>query len=106
MLSAAELFSDHPSHAPSPFLPSFLPNVGYGLLQLQAPDSFREQPDYREKWQTLLETACGAAKNKFPNLTKVIGIDAPKFSGGTNAKDFIRTPRGEWTDEMCAQYGS
>ena len=83
-----------------------MPNIGYVLLQLRTPDAFRAQPDYREKRQTLLEIACGAAKNKFPNLIKVIGIgiDAPKFAGKTNAEDFILMPCESWPDEMRAYY--
>jgi len=108
MLSAVERFPEHSSQFTRQvtFLPSFLPNVGYVLLQLRAPDAFRAEPDYREKRQALLDIACGAAKNKFPHLTKVIGIgiDAPKFSGGTNAEDFILMPCETWTEEMRAYY--
>jgi hypothetical protein len=108
MLTAVQDFPDHASQFTRKvtFLPSFLPNVGYVLFQLRAPDTFRAEPDYREKRQALLEIACGAAKNKFPNLTKVIGIgiDAPKFAGGTNAEDFILMPCEIWTDEMRAYY--
>lgn len=108
MLTAVERFPDHPSQLTRQvtFLPSYLPNVGYVLLQLRTPEAFRAEPDYREKRQTLLEIACGAAKNKFPNLVKVIGIgiDAPKFSGGTNAEDFILMPCETWTDEMRSHY--
>ena len=88
------------------FLPSFLPNVGYVLLQFRVPDAYRAEPAYREKRQVLLEIACGAAKNKFPHLTKVlgIGIDAPKFSGGTNAEDFILLPCDTWTEELRVYY--
>jgi SEC-C motif len=108
MLSAVERFPDHPSEFTRQvtFLPSYVPNVGYVLLQLRAPEAFRKEPDYREKRQTLLEIACGAAKNNFPNLVKVIGIgiDAPKFAGDTNAEDFILLPCDVWTDEMRAHY--
>ena len=108
MLTAVQDFPDHPSQFTRKvtFLPSFLPDVGYVLFQLRAPDSFKAEPDYREKRQWLLEIACGAAKNKFPNLIKLIGIgiDAPKFAGGTNAEDFILMPCGTWTDEMRAYY--
>lgn len=54
----------------------------------------------------LLEIACGAAKNKFPNLVKVIGIgiDAPKFSGSTVAEDFILMPCETWPDETRIRY--
>src|SRR3990167_8479374 len=88
------------------FLPSFEPNVGYVLLQLRVPEEFRAAADFREKRQTLLEIACGAAKNKFPNLVKVIGIgvEAPKFSGGTVAEDFILMPCETWPDERKTYY--
>ena len=88
------------------FLPSFEPNVGYVLLQLRAPDAFRAESEYRERRRTMLEIACGAARNKFPNLMKVIGIgiDAPKFSDGANAEDFILMPCDTWPDERRAYY--
>jgi hypothetical protein len=91
-------------YAASTFLPSFEPNVAYVLLQLRTPDAFRAEPDYREKRQTFLEIACGAAKNKFPHLVTVIGIGigAPKFSGGAIAEDFILMSCETWTDEMKA----
>ena len=107
MLAAVKRFPDNGQFARQvTFLPSFKPNVGYVLLQLRAPDAFRSEPDYREKRQTLLEIACGAAKNKFPHLVKVIGIgiDAPKFSGGTVAEDFILMPCETWPEEKKAYY--
>ncbi len=108
MLTAVERFPDHPSASTRQvtFLPSWQPNVGYVLLQLRVPDRYRAKPDYREMRQSLLEIACGAAKNKFPNLVKVIGIgiDAPKFAGGTNAEDFILMPCETWTEEMRSYY--
>ena len=107
MLSAVERFPDTGSFTRQvTFLPSFEPNVGYVLLQLRAPEEFRATPDYREKRQTLLEIACGAAKNKFPNLVKIIGIgiEAPKFSDGTVAEDFILMPCEKWPEEMKIYY--
>lgn len=108
MLSAVERFPDGPSEFTRQvtFLSSFRANVGYVLLQLRAPYAFKAEPDYRQKRQALLEIACGAAKNKFPHLTKVIGIgiDAPKFAGATNAEDFILLQCETWTDEMRAYY--
>ena len=107
MLAAVERFPDNgPFVRQVTFLPSFEPNVGYILLQLRVPDAFRSEPDYREKRQTLLEIACGAAKNKFPYLVKIIGIgiDAPKFSGGTVAEDFILMPCETWPEETKAYY--
>lgn len=107
MLTAVDRFPDTGSFTRQvTFLPSFEPNVGYVLLQLRVPEEFRAAADFREKRQTLLEIACGAAKNKFPNLVKVIGIgiEAPKFSGGTVAEDFILMPCEDWSDERKTYY--
>ena len=108
MLGAVERFPDRPDEFTRQvtFLPCYIPSVGYVLLQLRAPEALRKEPGYRDKRQMLLEIACGAAKNKFYNLVKVvgIGIDAPKFAGGTNAEDFILMPCENWTDEMRAHY--
>jgi len=107
MLGAVERFPDTGSFTRQvTFLPSFEPNVGYVLLQLHVPEEFRATPDYREKRQTLLEIACGAAKNKFQNLVKVIGIgiEAPKFSDGTVAEDFILISCATWPEETKTYY--
>ena len=107
MLTAVERFPEEGTFVRQvTFLPSFVPNVGYVLLQLRAPESFRGEPEYRGKRQAMLEIACGAAKNKFPHLVKVIGIgiEAPKFSGGTVAEDFILMPCEAWPDEAKAHY--
>lgn len=107
MLSAVERFPGTGSFTRQvTFLPSFEANVGYVLLQLRVPEEFFATADYREKRQTLLEIACGAAKNKFPNLVKVIGIgiDAPKFSGGTVAEDFILMSCETWPNETKTYY--
>lgn len=88
------------------FLPSHLPDVGYVFLQLRVPGGMRSELDYLEKRRTLLEIACGAAKNKFPHLNKVIGIgmDAPKFAGDMNSEDFILMPCDTWTEELRVYY--
>lgn len=107
MLSAVERFPDQGSFTRQvTFLPSFEPNVAYVLLQLRVPEEFRAAADFREKRQALLEIACSAAKNKFPNLVKVIGIgiEAPKFSGGKVAEDFILMPCEIWPEETKAYY--
>jgi hypothetical protein len=107
MLAAVDRFPDTGSFTRQvTFLPSFEPNVGYVLLQLRVPEEFRTAPDLREKRQTLLEIACGAAKNRFSNLVKVIGIgiEAPKFSDGAVAEDFILMPCESWPDERKTYY--
>lgn len=82
------------------------PNVAYVLLQLYAPDELRAKPNYREKRLAILEVACGAAKNKFPHLVKVIGIgiNAPKLLGNPGGEDFILMPCETWTDEQRSYY--
>lgn len=107
MLTAVDRFPDTGSFTRQvTFLPSCEPNVGYVLLQLRVPEEFRAAADFREKRQTLLEIACGAAKNRFPKLVKVIGIgiEAPKFSGGTVAEDFILMPCEAWPEETKVHY--
>lgn len=107
MLTAVERFPDTGSFTRQvTLLSSFEPNVGYVFLQLRVPEEFRATLDYREKRQTLLEIACGSAKNKFPNLVKVIGIgiEAPKFSDGTVAEDFILMPCETWLEETKSHY--
>ena len=101
-------FPDHPNQFTRQvtFLPSHITTIGYVFFQLRTPEAYRMQPDYYDKRRTLLEIACGAAKNKFPHLTKVIGIgmDAPKFAGRTNSEDFILMPCETWENEMRAYY--
>lgn len=101
-------FPDHPNQLTRQvtFLPSHLPDVGYVFFQLRVPDAMRAEPEYLDKRRTLLEIACGAAKNKFPHLNKVIGIgmDAPKFAGETNSEDFILLPCETWTAEQRSYY--
>lgn len=86
-------------------MPSVFPEVAYVFLQIRAPEEFRNQADYREKRMTLLEIACGSARNKFSHLHKIIGIgvDAPKFAADT-AEDFILMPCEQWSEEQRAHY--
>ena len=107
MLAAVEQFPDiGPFARKVTYLPSFEENVAYVLLQLRVPEPLRSAPDFREKQRTILEIACGAAKNKFPHLIKVIGIgiEAPKFSDGTISEDFILIPCETWSTEQQNYY--
>lgn len=101
-------FPDHPGQLTRQvtFIPSLRPDVGYVFFQLRVTEEIRQQPDYLDKRRTLLEIACGAARNKFSHLTKVIGIglDAPKFAGDTNSEDFILLNCARWSDETRAHY--
>ena len=53
----------------------------------------------------MLEIACGAARNKFPHLKKVIGIaiDAPKFTR-KNSEDFLLMDCSHWPDDLRERY--
>lgn len=101
-------FPDHPDQITRQvtLLPSFRDEVAYVFFQLRVPDEIRAKPDYLDKRRTLLEIACGAARNKLPHLTKVIGIgmDAPRFSGDTNSEDFILLACDTWSDETREHY--
>jgi hypothetical protein len=87
------------------FMPSFYKEKGYVFLQVKHPNIRDYENDYRPKRQAMLEIACAAAKNKFPHLSKIIGIgiDAPKFSL-RNAEDFILLNCEEWSEEDKQYY--
>lgn len=87
------------------FMPSFYEGVGYVFLQLKVLQKGDYDNEYRPKRRAMLEIACGAARNKFPLLRKVIGIaiDAPKFPG-TDAEDFALLDCSDWTEEQAAHY--
>lgn len=87
------------------FFPSYYSGKGYVFLQLKAPDAIRSEPDYRDKRRKVLEIACGAAKNRLPELKQVvgIGIDAAKFVD-TNAEDFVLMRCDPWTEERRRYY--
>lgn len=87
-------------------MPSFYSNVNYVFLQLRVPDDVRRHPDYLDVRRKLLEIACGAAKNKFPSLVKVVGIgmDAPIYAGDTNSEDFLFMPCEAWAEETRLYY--
>ena len=72
------------------FMPSFFKETGYVFLQVH----FEQGPSYeghgRKVRFHMLEVACAAAKNRMPDLKKVVGIaiDAPKLAGKRNSEDF------------------
>lgn len=87
------------------FMPSFYNGKAYVFLQLRKRNIVDYDNDYRPKRQALLEIACGAAKNKFPDLRTIVGIaiDAPKFSR-RNSEDFILMDCSEWPEERRLHY--
>lgn len=87
------------------FMPSFYERKAYVFLQLKVEGECDDNAAYRAKRQALLDIACGAAKNKFPELTTIVGIgvDAPKFNPHT-AEDFLLLDCHKWTPEIRAHY--
>jgi uncharacterized protein YecA (UPF0149 family) len=53
----------------------------------------------------MLTVACGAAKNKFPQLKKVIGIavDAPKLYE-ENSEDFVLLDCTKWSNQQRLEF--
>lgn len=82
------------------YMPSFYEGVAYVFLQIKHPNIVDYENEYRPRKQRLLEIACGVAKNRFPQLNKIIGIgiDAPKFSH-KNSEDFILLNCENWSEE-------
>jgi hypothetical protein len=107
MISAIEKFPENiPGRVRNlSFMPSFYDDIGYVFLQLRDPKINDYENEYRPQKQRILEIACGVAKNRFPDLKKVIGIaiDAPKFSV-KNSEDFILLNCEEWSEEMKQGY--
>jgi hypothetical protein len=81
-------------------LPSFFPDRAYVFLQLYDPGRGDYETEYRPVRRAMLEIACGAAKLKFPQLSKVIGIgiDAPKYSQ-KNSEDFVLIDCNNWSQK-------
>jgi len=88
------------------FMPSFHRGTGYVFLQLHVDHIDDYENEYREARRALLELACGIAKNRMPQLNKVVGIaiDAPKFSPKRNSEDFILMECEEWPDDRRDHY--
>ena len=87
------------------FMPSFYKEKGYVFLQLKVEGITDYENDYRPMRQAMLEIACGAAKNKFKQLEKVVGIaiDAPKYTK-RNSEDFILMDCANWSDDLREHY--
>jgi hypothetical protein len=105
MLQSIEDFPDgHELARNLSLIPSYFSGTAYVFLQIRAPE-IANYEEHRARRQALLEIACGAAKNRWPHLVKVVGIgmDAPKFAR-TNSEDFILMDSENWTPDMSAHY--
>jgi hypothetical protein len=108
MLKAINNFPE----SPEPFvrnvslMPSFYEGVRFVFLQLKCLDRRgASEETYGAQRRMILEIACGAARNKFPDITKVVGIaiDAPKYHDETT-EDLILMECDSWTDERASYY--
>lgn len=86
-------------------MPSFYPETRYVFLQLKVPNELRDADDYHARRQHMLEIACGAAKNAFPEIQQIVGIaiDAPKFYED-NSEDFVLMDCADWSEAQSAYY--
>lgn len=86
-------------------MPSFYEGKAYVFLQLWHPNIIDYENEYRPRRSKMLQIACGAARNKFPHLHKVIGIaiDAPKFAE-KNSEDFALLDCEKWSPADAASY--
>lgn len=98
--------NDEPLVRSVSLMPSFHAGTRYVFLQLKAIDPTRSPEQLREVRQAMLEIACAAAKLRFPEIQRVIGIatDAPKFAGTTNSEDMVLMEFEDWTPERKAHY--
>ncbi len=86
-------------------MPSFFKNKRYVFLQLKSLEKMGYDREYRPMRQAMLEIACGAAKNRYPEIEMIIGIaiDAPKYSR-MNSEDFLLMDCSAWTDDLKRKY--
>ncbi len=87
-------------------MPSFYSGTVYVFLQVKVQCMSQSAQEHREVRSTMLEIACAAAKLKFPDIERVIGIatDAPKFSGKSNSEDLVLMEFQDWSAERRAHY--
>ncbi|WP_210352207.1 SEC-C metal-binding domain-containing protein [Bradyrhizobium rifense] len=86
-------------------MPSFYKTTAYVFLQIRNKGTDDYETQYRPKRRAILEIACGVARNKFSQYSKIvgIGIDAPKFST-RNSEDFVLLNCKEWPDKQRRFY--
>lgn len=86
-------------------MPSFFPGKAYVFLQLLVTEENQRHPQYRHIRQSMLEIACGAAKNMRAELDTIVGIaiDAPKFHKEI-AEDFLLMDCSNWTPDKKSEY--
>ena len=86
-------------------MPSFYKDKAYVFLKIWHPNITDYDKEYRPRRSQMLQIACGAAKNKFPQLNRIIGIaiDAPKVAE-KNSEDFVLLDCTKWSDAESVHY--
>ncbi|MDA8002701.1 MAG: hypothetical protein MPL62_15580 [Alphaproteobacteria bacterium] len=83
---------------------SYYESTAYVFLWVDCPSELSEA-DFFEARQTMLEIACGSAKNLQPQLTKVVGIAYGYSRKGKIApEDFMLMECKKWTGEQKLRY--
>ena len=87
------------------FMLSSTSKTGYVFLQIKCENQGELETSYRPFRQDMLKISCGALKNKFDYVERVVGIaiEAPKFSSN-KIEDFAFMECGKWTDEMRKRF--
>lgn len=76
----------------------------YIFIQMRQP-AFLVYEQYRQARASFLIGACGIAKNKFPDLTTIVGIamEPPKFVKRVS-EDFVLLDCSEWAESQRAEH--
>lgn len=109
MIEAIQEFpiNDLPLVRKMTYLNSFYANISYVFLQIKCALKPEQISDFRTVRQFMLEIACGAAKNKFPDLKKIIGIAMePPILYKKRSEDFILFDCSDWTEEKSEYYNN
>jgi hypothetical protein len=85
---------------------SYYKGTKYAFLQIRVVGLGLGIDEHREFRSGMLEVACAAAKLKFPETERVIGIaiDAPKFATASNAEDLLLMEFNDWNEDKKAHY--
>ena len=89
--------SDNKSSRLLSVISSFYSDTLYVILQLKPNHEINYETEYRPVRRKMLAIACGVAKNRFPEISKIIGItfDSPKYTK-INSEDFILLDCSDW----------
>lgn len=87
------------------FMLSPTSKTGYVFLQIKCKNQGDLETRYRPFRQHILKISCGALRNKFDHIERIVGIaiEAPKFSSD-KIEDVFFMECKKWTDEVRKQF--